>query len=152
MYYNPYLLNSLEQQYANNPLVQQNLNQFDSRGQMPFQQQNMRPQTSNSYALVHGLQDAKNYPVVPNCTCILFDDERSEFYKKTVDSMGAVELRLFEYNEKQIENANPAITDKAELESLKSEIAELKALLSQKQTKESNKRVKNGDKDELDIQ
>lgn len=141
MYYNPVRLNQLEQQYANNPLIQSNLS--------PYQ----RPQST--YALIHGLSEARSYPVIPNSTCILFDDEKSEFYKKTVDSMGVVDLRLFEYNEKPIDNASPAIastSDKAELESLKAEINELKSMICQKQTKNDGKSKKSEDlKDAIDF-
>lgn len=96
----------------------------------------------STYAIVHGLSDARSYPVVPNTTCILFDDEKSEFYKKTVDSMGVVDLRLFEYNEKAIETPAPAIAstaDKAELDAIKAELNALKAQIEQTHTKKKEK-------------
>ena len=136
--YNPYLHSVMEQQYATNPLVQQNLSPFASSVQQPQIPAVM--QNKNSYAIIHGIQEARNYPVVPNCTCILFDDEKSEFYKKTVDSMGVMDIRLFEYTEKVIENQNPAITNKAEIDALKAEIAELKSQICKKPTEKGNKK------------
>lgn len=148
MYFNSPRLDSLERLYGTNNLVQQNLASFTG---------NCRAgNVSNSYSIIHGIEDARNYPVVPNSTCILFDDEKSVFYKKTVDSMGVTDLRAFEYTEKPMESSSPAISEKTEIDSLKAEIAELKALICQKMTKNDEKTSKKSEKevknDEINIQ
>lgn len=135
MFYNANIrLNDLERTYGNNPLVQQNLSNMGYQGK------------TNTYAVIHGLQDAKTYPVIPNNTCILFDDEQSVFFKKTVDSMGVTELRQFEYTERPIETISPGIadkTDRSEIEELKNQINELKALFCTNLTENNNKNHKN---------
>lgn len=148
MYFNQPRLDSLERLYGTNNLVQQNIASFTG---------NYKPGSySNTYSIIHGIEDAKSYPVVPNSTCILFDDEQSVFYKKTVDSMGVTDLRAFEYTEKPMETSSPAISEKTEIDSLKAEISELKDLIRQKMTKNDDKSSKKSEKEvknnEIDIQ
>lgn len=141
-YFNYGRLNSLENAFANNPYVQQNLNQFTPNG-------TIQPKTETvSYAIVKGLQEARDYPVVPNGTCVLFDGEKSEFYKKTVDGMGVADLRLFEYKEKPLTNNSPAISekvDKSEFDALKRQIEELKNMIKRNP-------VRRGDNNAVNIQ
>ncbi len=148
MYFNQPRLDSLERLYGTNNLVQQNLAGFTGN----YKTGNY----SNTYSIIHGIEDAKSYPVVPNSTCILFDDEQSIFYKKTVDSMGVTDLRAFEYSEKVMESSSPAISEKTEIDSLKAEISELKALICREMTKNDEKTSKKSEKevknDEINIQ
>lgn len=136
MYFNQPRLDGLENMYGTNALVQQNLAAFNGFG---------KPSPTNVYKVIHGFEDAKNYPVVPNNTCILFDDEQSVFYKKSVDSMGVTDLRIFEYTEKQLETASPAISSKTEIDSLKAEIESLKSLICQNLPKDDVKNAKKSD-------
>lgn len=146
MYFNPTRLDGLESLYGSNSLVQQNLANFNGN------YGNFVNPTSvgNSYSIIHGYGEAKNYPVVPNHTCILFDDEKSVFYRKSVDSMGVTDLRVFEYTEKPIETETPAISNKTEIDSLKAEISELKSLLCQNLSKNDDKSKKCEEKEVKD--
>ena len=90
------------------------------------------------FIYVSNLEEAKNYPVVPNNTCILFNRDFSAFYIKKVDSMGIPEISMFKAERVPIESSPvPADTKSVEIDELKREISELKALICQK-AKEDN--------------
>ena len=55
------------------------------------------------FIYVSNLEEAKNYPVVPNNTCILFKHDFSEFFIKKVDSMGIPEISMFKTERVPIE-------------------------------------------------
>lgn len=97
---------------------------------------------SNScpFIYVSSLEEAKNYPVVPNNTCILFLNDFSGFFIKKVDSMGIPEISMFKAERVPIETSPvQADTKSVEIDELKREISELKSLICQKvTTKEAN--------------
>lgn len=91
------------------------------------------------FIYVSNLEEAKNYPVVPNNTCILFKHDFSEFFIKKVDSMGIPEISMFKTERVPIE-PSPVQADmkSEEIDALKREINELKALVCQKVTKKED--------------
>lgn len=92
------------------------------------------------FIYVSNLEEAKNYPVVPNNTCVLFNYDLSAFYIKKVDSMGIPEISMFKTERVPIESS-PVQTDTKsdEIDALKREISELKALVCQKVTTKEDK-------------
>lgn len=84
-----------------------------------------------TYSMVHGLDAVKNFTVFPGSSAVLFDDEKSEFYIKTVDKVGVQNLRKFEYKEVSLPSGGaPGIRDDAEVENLKQRIATLEGILT----------------------
>lgn len=104
--------------------------------------QNQYRQDSCPFIYVNNLDEAKSYPVVPNNTCIMFNNDFSAFYIKKVDSMGIPEISMFKAERVPIESSPIQADSKSvEIDELKREISELKSLFSQNLTN-------NGDKNE----
>lgn len=101
-------------------------------------------QSSCPFIYVSNLEEAKNYPVVPNNTCIMFKNDFSCFFIKKVDSMGIPEISMFKTERVPIETSPvQADTKSVEIDELKREISELKSLICQKvTTKEANDEFK----------
>lgn len=98
--------------------------------------------SSCPFIYVSNLEEAKNYPVVPNNTCILFNHDFSAFYIKKVDSMGIPEISMFKAERVPIETSPiQADTKSVEIDELKREISEIKSLICQK-VKEGNDEFK----------
>lgn len=106
---------------------------FNNRFINSFPQQ---PQSSCPFIYVSNLEEAKTYPVVPNNTCILFNHDFSAFYIKKVDSMGIPEISMFKAERIPIETSPiQADAKSVEIDELKREINELKALICNNATK-----------------
>lgn len=105
----------------NNPMFMQQAQQ---------QQPNRNPNVI--YALVSGLENAKEYSIPPGNTGVLFDNESNEFYIKKVDRMGMQNLRKYEYKEVEIPSTSsgPAISDSQEVEDLKKRISMLEGIIA----------------------
>ena len=54
---------------------------------------------------VGSFEEAKNYPVMFNTSELLMDNNRDEFYVKSVDGMGKYTINTYSF--KQIENEKP---------------------------------------------
>lgn len=105
----------------------------------PFLQMNPTPNPC-PFIYVSNLEEAKNYPVVPNNTCILFNHDFSAFYIKKVDSMGIPEISMFKAERVPIETSPiQADTKSVEIDELKREISELKSLICSNATKPEGK-------------
>lgn len=83
--------------------------------QMPmdqYQQVYKPPQSLNpinNYGMIwaKGIEAAKAYPQAPSTNLIIWDSDTDVFYKKTTDAQGKpIEFRVFDYNEREIQNEN----------------------------------------------
>ena len=103
MAYNPYFPNY----YANNPYLAQPQPQMNPSSNPPQQ----TPQTANAgITWVQGEASAKSFPVAPNQSVLLMDSEDSVMYIKSTDASGMpLPLRVFDYKERQHENAMAAV-------------------------------------------
>lgn len=75
---------------------------------------NNQPTTQiNQYAFVNGIEGAKAYPVMPNQTMMLMDNDNPIIFMKTANSLGQTTLRYFkmiEINENDLHvNNNPSV-------------------------------------------
>lgn len=101
-------------------------NRLDFLNQLPQQYR----QDSCPFIYVNNLEEARNYPVVPNNTCILFNNDFSAFYIKKVDSMGIPEISMFKAERVPIESSPIQADSKSvEIDELKREINELKSMI-----------------------
>ena len=53
----------------------------------------------NSINWVQGELGARNYPIAPNTSVLLMDQESPKFYIKSADLLGVQTVRSYEYNE-----------------------------------------------------
>lgn len=83
--------------------------------QPQIQPQPQTQQSANGPILVRGEAVASGYPCNPGCSVILFDENASVFYIKSVDASGMPNrLRVFEYTERLPEaNTQPAAHEAA---------------------------------------
>lgn len=80
----------------------------------PYGNNNNQPTTQiNQYAFVNGVEGAKAYPVMPNQTMMLMDNDNPIIFMKTANSLGQTTLRYFkmiEINEHDLHvNNNPSV-------------------------------------------
>lgn len=80
----------------------------------PYGNNNNQPTTqTNQYAFVNGIEGAKAYPVMPNQTMMLMDNDNPIIFMKTANSLGQTTLRYFkmiEINENDLHvNNNPSV-------------------------------------------
>lgn len=78
------------------------------------------------YAVVNGIEDAKNYIVNPNCTVFLRDSTSNMCYEKRADSTGKYIMKV--YNLVEVEPESDYVK-KSDLDQLRGEIANLAALI-----------------------
>lgn len=120
MSYNPY------SPYPQNPYGQPQYGSYQPSFQQPQQ-----PQT-NTYAFVNGIEGAKAYPMAPNQTVMLMDNDNPIAYMKTSNAMGQASLKYFklvETSEQELrgKSAQPAVdyATKADLEALAKKVESL---------------------------
>lgn len=74
----------------------------------PFQMNVPQKKNSNViYSLVHGFNEAQNFMLMPGEVGLLFDSDKSEFYKKRIDDMGMTSIQKYEYKEVALPSADP---------------------------------------------
>lgn len=83
---------------------------------------------------VNGLEGAKGYIVQPNSSVILMDSERNYFYWKTANESGIPNMRIFEFQEHQIQtekkqDENNNIDEKLKQYVPRTEFEDLKQIL-----------------------
>ena len=62
-----------------------------------------QPKKSNViYSLVDGYSGAQNFMLMPGEVGLLFDASKNEFYKKSIDEMGMMSIKKYEYKETPI--------------------------------------------------
>lgn len=77
----------------------------------PYQQYQQLPR-------VNGLEGAKAYQIMPNCTVALFDANEDVFYVKSADNAGFPSVRMFKFEEiqPQAPNTNSDYVSRKEME------------------------------------
>lgn len=63
---------------------------------------NYNPQSygqQNIYTYVDGISGAKNYPVQPNATVLLMDNDKPVFYQKSANNVGQTTIKYFVFKE-----------------------------------------------------
>ena len=79
----------------------------------PYGNNNQPTTQINQYAFVNGVEGAKAYPVMPNQTMMLMDNDNPIIFMKTANSLGQTTLRYFkmiEINENDLHvNNNPSV-------------------------------------------
>ena len=58
-------------------------------------------QSSHQVEYVNGLESAKSYPLRPNESVILMDNDKSVFYHKQADASGFCTIKAYEFHELQ---------------------------------------------------
>lgn len=100
-------------------------------------------QQQNTYAIVNGLEGAKQYPVLANQTILLMDSNEPIAYKKSANGLGQATIeayRLVPVTEKQEEQPQIEYALKSDVTKLQKKIEELTKLFK----KESKEEVNNG--------
>lgn len=67
--------------------------------QMPMQMP-MQPQQTSGLIFVLGEEGAKNYPVAPNNTVPLWDQESPTIYVKSADASGVTSMKILNWTER----------------------------------------------------
>lgn len=106
--------------------------------QMPqFGAQMPSSQPSNGLIRVTGIDGAKAYQMPPNSVAALFDDSYDIMYVKSTDGAGFPTIRIFDFYEHKEEThaQQPSVNienfaTKQELQTLQSQIEEMKGLIS----------------------
>ena len=100
----------------------------------------------NYYAFVNGLDGAKNYPIIPNQTMMLMDNDSPVCFMKSADVVGKTSLKCFklvEIEEKELIKTPISSEDtqtlKEEITSINKRIDDLIKLIK----KENKKEVEN---------
>ena len=82
---------------------------------------------------VQGEEAAKSYMLVPNTTVALWDSEKQVIYWKSADASGMPSMKVLDYTVREPETSTPGMAEagvsKDDFDSLKKEIAELKATI-----------------------
>lgn len=84
---------------------------YPQYGYMP---QPIQPQPTNQMIWVKGESEARNYPVQPNSTIPLWDNETQTIYLKSVDASGMPTMKTLKYTideQKEAEIPTPNYTD-----------------------------------------
>lgn len=98
-YFSPNQANRLSQ------LEQQQMGNVFPNYQIPQQQ---IKKANVIYSLVDGFEGASSFSLMIGEVGLLFDREKSEFYKKTIDEMGITTLKRYEYKEVAIPTSKTA--------------------------------------------
>ena len=103
------------QQFANEQAMLQNrINQLEQQrnqqmGMYSGQPQQAQAPTSNvNWIQVAGIEGARNQIVQPGHTAWMMDNNNPIFYVKSVDGMGSVTFKAFQFSEIAPESINPA--------------------------------------------
>ncbi len=94
------------------------------------------PQQSGQYSFVNGLEGAKSYPMQPNQTLLLMDNNDSVCYMKQSNFLGQTTLRCFklqEVSEQELRNVNSEYVLKTDFECLTKKLDELCQRLDKKE-------------------
>lgn len=97
---------------------------------------NQPTQQSGQYAFVNGLEGAKNYPMQPNQTLLLMDNNDSICYMKQSNFLGQTTLRCFklqEVTEHELKSETSEFVLKTDFEHLTKRIDELCQKLDMKE-------------------
>lgn len=92
----------------------------------PYQNSYLYHQPQQSYAMVNGIDDAKNFIVNPNCTAFLRDSNSNMCFEKRADSTGKYTMKV--YNLVEVEPETDYVK-KADFDKLRNEIADLASLI-----------------------
>ena len=103
----------------------------------PPAQTQMPQQISTGILWVTGEQEAQNYPVAPNNAVALWDSMNPVIYLKQADASGRPNIKIYELKERVDPSAepvkeliNPNYAEKTELESLRTELKNIKKELT----------------------
>lgn len=104
--------------------------------------------TNVIYSLVDGYSGAQNFMLMPGEVGLLFDASKNEFYKKSIDEMGMMSIKKYDYKEVPIptsETPGIASNDAAinkRLDSLENAINKLLEVRKEEPKEEVKREVK----------
>ena len=75
----------------------------------PQQQYPAQPQPKVNWIQVTGIDGARNQIVQPGTTAWMMDNNAPYFYVKSVDGVGSVTFKAFEFHEVQANNPQPVV-------------------------------------------
>ena len=82
-------------QMPQQPYIQPQVNQQMQQPQQQAPQQSQPQYSNNFYSVVNGLDDAKQYAMLPNQTMLLMDSNKPILYKKTANGLGQTTIECF---------------------------------------------------------
>lgn len=150
--YTPYGLQQNQQafQQANTPYHNnQNMNNF---------QQSYNPPINTNIIFVNGIEDVRNRPLPPNSNYAFMDNDKAILYRKVVDSMGKMNVELYDitpHKEEQSNNAQAINTSdfvtRKEYEALKSQLEQQNGIIRQLTQDKQRQNVKTANSSPIEV-
>ena len=116
MPYNPYMYNYYGYPYGAQPNFNQpNFNQAQ-QNQVPQQPQPQAQPSGGYFAVVNGLESAKQYQVMANQTMLLMDSSKPYIYNKSANGLGQTTIQCFKLVPVKEEEINGTQTPQPQVE------------------------------------